>query len=105
MPPNVVSASFSANGRRVVTASWDKMAGIWDLSGAPLTATFLTFLSWHTGQVYTASFSPDDQRVVTASEDRTARVWDLSGAAPPIVLGGHLSSVYTGGTIIGRRGA
>jgi WD40 repeat protein len=83
---------FSADGRQVVTASDDKTARVWDLSGPSPVATVL---AGHTGSVYTASFSADGRRVVTASADKTARVWDLSAPNPvAIVLVGHTGPVY-----------
>ena len=64
----VVSASFSPDGSRIVTASWDGTAKVWDAeSGAEL----LT-LKGHAAQVTSASFSPDGSRIVTGSVDNTA---------------------------------
>ena len=66
-----VSASFSADGTHVITASEDGTARIWDLRDSP--ATFAA-LEGHQGPVRFASFSPDRRHVVTASDDKTARV-------------------------------
>jgi hypothetical protein len=74
----VKTASFSPDGTRVVTASWDKTARIWDArTGAPVGAPL-----WHKDIVWAASFSPDGTRVVTASTDGTARIWDAQTRAP-----------------------
>src|SRR3989337_2379931 len=59
------SASFSPDGRSVVTASRDNTARIWDAA----TGQLLHTLQGHQGVVYSASFSPDSQWVVTASGD------------------------------------
>src|SRR5262249_10185892 len=68
------TASFSLDGKRVVTASADSNARVWDAqSGAAI-----ALLSGHTDDVYSASFSPYGKRAVTASADNTPRVWDLS---------------------------
>ncbi len=89
----VSAASFSPDGRRVVTASWDHTARVWDLSGPRPTATVL---EGHTDRVLSAAFSPDGRRVVTASDDRTAQVWDLSGPRPTAtVLKGHTDMVLS----------
>ena len=74
----VNSASFSPDGKRVVTASADGAARVWDVGtgksvGEPMT---------HGGPVNSASFSPDGKRVVTASWDGTARVWDVGTGKP-----------------------
>ncbi len=71
-------ASFSPDGRRVVTASDDNTARIWNAEtgealGEPLK---------HDGEVLTAVFSADGTRVVTASKDRTAKVWDAETGDP-----------------------
>ena len=60
----VSSAAFSPDGKRVVTASWDKTARIWDA----ITAKAIGYpLRGHEGLVTSAAFSPDGQRIVTAS--------------------------------------
>jgi len=65
-------AAFSPDGKRIVTASADHTAQVWDAeTGHPLTT-----LIGHTGPVNDAAFSPDGKRIITASEDATARVWD-----------------------------
>src|SRR5262249_45761156 len=51
----VRSASFSRNGERVVTASFDLTARIWETSSGRALAT----LQGHTGYVESAVFSPD----------------------------------------------
>ncbi len=68
----VWDAQFSHDGSRVVTASSDNTAGVWDArTGRPITEPLQ-----HRGVVWDAQFSPDGSRVVTASSDNTARVWD-----------------------------
>ena len=68
----VVMASFSPDGLRVVTASDDGTARVWDArNGRPVTGPLKCG-----DQVRAARFSPDGLRVVTASADQTARVWD-----------------------------
>ena len=67
------SAAFSPDGSRVVTASSDHTAWVWDAKIGAALAT----LSGHTDVVYSAVFSPDGSRVVTASVDQTAHIWLL----------------------------
>ena len=73
------SAAFSPKGTRVVTASMDKTARVWDAdTGKPISPPLQ-----HQKAVWSAAFSPDGTRVVTASEDKTARVWD-GGTGNPL---------------------
>jgi hypothetical protein len=69
---SVHCASFSPDGSRIVTGSYDKTAKVWVAQSG---ADVLT-LKGHTSQVISASFSPDGSRIVTASVDGTAKVWD-----------------------------
>ena len=69
----VLSAAFSPDGKRIVTASSDKTARLWDAeTGKPIGEP----LKGHEAEVRSAAFSPDGKRIVTASWDKTARLWD-----------------------------
>jgi WD40 repeat protein len=74
---------------RIVTASEDKTARIWDAASAKEIAV----LRGHDGPVNSAAFSPDGLRIVTASGDPTARIWDAASAKEIAVLGGHENRV------------
>jgi hypothetical protein len=87
----VNSAAFSPDGTRVVTASDDKTARVWDAK----TGAALATLSGHTNAVLSAAFSPDGTRVVTGSYDDTARVWDAKTGAALATLSGHADRVIT----------
>ena len=68
------SAAFSEDGKRVVTASNDRTARLWDAA----TGKEVAVLRGHDAAVKAAAFSPDGERVVTASDDKTARLWDVA---------------------------
>jgi TPR repeat protein len=89
----VYSAGFSPDGTRVVTASDDYTARLWDAK----TGASLAVLKGHTDYVNSAGFSPDGTRVVTASDDKTARLWDAKTSASLAVLKGHTGSVKGAG--------
>ena len=59
------------DGTRIVTASFDKTARIWDAT----TGAQLAVLRGHDSGVNGAMYSPDGTRIVTASDDKTARIW------------------------------
>jgi Tol biopolymer transport system component len=86
----VFTAAFSPDGTRVVTASRDKTARVWDAESGRALAT----LTGHQGNVFSAEFSPDGKLVVTASQDSTARVWDAESGRALTTLSGHKDSVW-----------
>jgi WD40 repeat protein len=65
------------DGSRIVTASKDQTAKVWDAK----TGTEVLTLKGHISDVNSASFSSDGSRVVTASRDGTAKVWDARSMA------------------------
>ncbi|HZH76830.1 MAG TPA: TIR domain-containing protein, partial [Archangium sp.] len=74
----IINAWFSPDGARVLTASYDGTARLWEAdSGKPL-ARFLG----HHRAVESATFSPDGARVLTASQDGTARLWEADSGKP-----------------------
>jgi WD40 repeat protein len=68
----VTCAAFSPDGSRIVTASHDKTARIWDAA----IAKEIKVLLGHEDVLASAAFSPDGARIVTASYDKTARIWN-----------------------------
>jgi len=81
----VAGAAFSADGARIVTASLDSTARIWNANTGALLAT----LTGHTGAVSYASFDAPGARVVTASDDGSAKIWDAASGALLTSLEGH----------------
>jgi WD40 repeat protein len=79
------SASFSPDGRRIVTISDDQMAQVWDMESG----TEIAFSNEHKESTPSASFSPDGCQIVTASYDGTARVRDVKCRIEIAVLKGH----------------
>ena len=67
----VCSACFSPDGTKIVTASWDNTAKVWDIASGECEHT----LEGHTNYVMSACFSPDGSKIVTASDDETAKIW------------------------------
>jgi WD40 repeat protein len=72
----ISSATFSANSKHVVTASYDRTAHCLDAAtGRPVTPPFE-----HTREVLHAAIDRDARRIATATADGTARVWDVERA-------------------------
>jgi WD40 repeat protein len=87
----VSSVAFSPDGKRIVTASFDNTARLWEGdTGKPIGEP----LKGHEGAVSSAAFSPDGKRIVTTSFDKTARLWDGETGKPiGEPLKGHEDSV------------
>src|SRR5262249_41385653 len=68
-------ADFSPDGLRIVTASRDHTARIWDAE----TGELLCVLR-HGRRVVFAKFSPDGRRLLTV-DNQVTRIWDLANTA------------------------
>lgn len=111
----VNAASWSPDGRYLVSASDDRTARIWDVeSGQTLltlgrarsatsafnahgiavdagdaAAAALEHDDGHTGFVFDAHFNPQGSLVVTASFDESVRFWDVRTGRPVALLAAH----------------
>jgi WD40 repeat protein len=63
---------FSRDGKRLASASQDRILKVWNLD----TDKAALPLSGHWGALHCVAFSHDDARLASASDDRTVRVWD-----------------------------
>jgi WD40 repeat protein len=79
------SASFSPDGKRIVTSGLDKTGRVWDAASGQEVLT----LEGHTDQVFDATFSRDGLHIVTASMDKSARIWDAQKGRLEAILAGH----------------
>ena len=97
----ITSLDFSHDGTKLVTASGDRTARIWDpcsWSGARDGASPSAWLSrvtlvGHKASLLHAEFSPDSTLVLTSSSDRTARVWDAQTGECLVSHAGHDGAV------------
>jgi WD40 repeat protein len=87
----VMHAAYSLDGGRIITASRDKTAAIWDAA----TGKQLLVLRGHVLGLRWAAFSTDGKRIVTASDDETARIWDAQTGTEVFTLSGYKGAVLT----------
>jgi WD40 repeat protein len=110
----VTAVDFSADGRRLFSASPDGTIRVWD--GTPLaqgTPLRRHPLQGHRGPVFGLAFSPDGHYLATGALDDTARLWDVGAKKLMHTLPGQdistvafhdggrwLTTVSTDGTLV-----
>ena len=77
-------ASFSPSGAKLVTASRDGTARIWNTSGVGTPITLQ-----HDNGVREASFSPDGMMILTVTTDGIPHLWSTNGSEESVALNGH----------------
>jgi WD40 repeat protein len=80
----LTDCDFSPDGGRIVTASEDATARVWEVGAAGGAELFP--LRGHRDVVTCASFSPDGAGVLTGSEDATLRLWPVAWKGEPRVI-------------------
>jgi WD40 repeat protein len=91
-PDLLYSASFSPDGRLLVTACRDRTVRVWDWRAGRLICPQFE----HGKDATAAAFTPDGRWVLSASADGTARVWDWRTGkplTPPLTIGGNPMSL------------
>ncbi|SCX99462.1 WD40 repeat [Nonlabens sp. Hel1_33_55] len=83
------SSKFSADGKYIVTTSFDETARVWETSSSKLLHTFVG----HSANLLDAEFSHNGKMVVTASSDNTAKVWETATGKLLLTLKGHSKTV------------
>ena len=78
----IIGLSFNADGSRILTASEDKTARLWDAS----TGLCLRILKDDQVYIHSAAFSADGTRVVASARDGPELAWSASSGAPLQIL-------------------
>ncbi|MDB9503668.1 hypothetical protein PN441_11355 [Spirulina major CS-329] len=79
------AVAITPNGKRAVSALWDKTLKLWDLEQG----TALVTLIGHSDLVNAVAITPDGKRAVSASGDKTLKLWDLETGKELATLSGH----------------
>src|SRR5439155_7266615 len=87
----VSCVSFSPDGSKLASASFDKTVRLWDVKAARVLHTF----TGHSDFVYAVAFSPDGTWYASASKDRTGRVIDAATGLGKVTLSGMDQEVLT----------
>jgi WD40 repeat protein len=85
----ILRLGFNAAGTRLITASYDGTAKVWDITPAHE----LFARSAHGGMVYDIAYSPDGALLATAGRDGTAILWDAELGDAVQVLADHTDVV------------
>lgn len=80
----VSSVSFSPDGKRLASASFDKTVRIWNVASLRLEQT----LAGHSDFVHAVAFGPKGDWIVSASKDRTIRLTELPSAKSRLTFSG-----------------
>jgi WD40 repeat protein len=86
---NGIGAALSPDRKRVLTATWDNTARLWDAE----TGRQFRSLVGHTQNVEAVAFSPDGQWMLTGSWDGTAKLWDATTGREARTLRGHAKAI------------
>jgi len=83
-----ITASYSPDGKRIVSGGQFGDLNIWDGTNGELKQT----LRGHQKNVTSVAFSPDGKRIVSASADCTLKLWNAAEARGELLIGtGHHS--------------
>jgi WD40 repeat protein len=68
------SVTFSRDGKRLATGSFDGTGKLWDTGAGQELLT----LKGHSGTVWSVAFSPDGKQLATGSDDGTVKLWNAA---------------------------
>ncbi len=87
---DVRSVTYSPDGSKIASGSFDKTIRIWDVK----TKSEIKTLKGHTLYVNCVSYSPDGTKIASASSDKTIKIWDANTGAEIKTLKGHTDWIY-----------
>lgn len=87
----ITSVTFSRDGQRLLTTSYDNTARLWNVATGELVRSY----EGHSWWVWDAAFAPDEATFVTASQDGTALIWNVATGERSPPFAGHQGPVYS----------
>ncbi|HEX9060553.1 MAG TPA: hypothetical protein VF941_10265 [Clostridia bacterium] len=88
---SVDSAVYSNDGRRILTASFDRTIKEWDVSTKKCIHTYSGHSDWVRGAIY----SPDSKKILSISRDNTIKEWDINTEKCLHTYKGHTDCVVS----------
>ena len=86
---SVTNASFSPDGKYILTLGRDGVARVWEVN----TGSSVAELRGRTSQVNSVIYSPEGKTILTANNDGTASIWDIGNWTVITELMGHTGPV------------
>jgi WD40 repeat protein len=86
----VNGVAISADGKSVISASWDGMIRVWNSETGELNHE----MRGHTAAIMSVTLSLDGKRALTGSADRSMRLWDLNSGEEIRNFAGHPHTVW-----------
>ena len=85
----ISEATYSPDGKRILTVSNDTTAKVWDAE----TGKELFTLNGHTSALTRAVFSPDGKKIATCERAAVIKIWDAETGKELLALRGHSNSI------------
>ncbi len=82
---NVYSVTWSPDGERIASGSFDNTVQVWDANSGSLLLTY----KGHTDSIWSVAWSPDGKCIASGSYDKTVQVWDASSGSFLLTYKGH----------------